>query len=133
MRVCIIDDNSIILDSMALVMEDDGHDVVTAANGTEGLALLDVAACDAVVIDLNLPRVRGDEIAAFARARHADLVIALVSGEPIANRDLLGSVVDIFLQKPFTPKALMAALARAQQQRRAAASGCVTPRLRSSS
>jgi CheY-like chemotaxis protein len=107
---------------MAFVLGEEGHDIAAAGNGCDGLAMLQSApACDAVVIDLNLPGMRGDEIAAQVRSQHPHIIVALVSGHPNPLPGVFGKNVDVFLQKPFRPKVLIAALEGAQEQRRSAA------------
>jgi DNA-binding response OmpR family regulator len=120
MRICIIDDHDLIRDALALVLADAGHEVLFAMTGAAGVSIAEGASLDAVVIDYDLPDMKGDAVAAAIRAGQPALPIILASGwySPTANLD---GVVDLFLQKPFTPKALIASVEKAKANRGAAA------------
>jgi DNA-binding response OmpR family regulator len=61
--------------------------------------------CDLVLIDLTLPGAPGESLAARARLRNPEAGILLTSGHPFTPRPGFG-----FLQKPFSPDQLAAAL-----------------------
>ena len=74
MRILLVDDDPLILDSIAEVLSFDGHDVVVAANGQAGLACFVAAQesdvpFDAVVTDLGMPVLNGIQVANEIRAR----------------------------------------------------------------
>ena len=60
MRICIIDDNALLADAIAFGLRDRGHEVTLAKNGDEGIAAVQGCDYDVVVIDWQMPGMRGD-------------------------------------------------------------------------
>jgi CheY-like chemotaxis protein/tRNA A-37 threonylcarbamoyl transferase component Bud32 len=84
-------------------------------NGLEGLTACLMNPPDALLLDLQLPQMRGEEICRLLRAseRCRDLPIIIVSDLPDAERrelELLGIGADAYLRKPFSEEALLAEL-----------------------
>ncbi|MDB4952534.1 MAG: Blue-light-activated protein [Myxococcales bacterium] len=108
--VLVIDDEAIVRDVVARMVEDLGYAAVTAADGVIGLALLERQTIDAVLVDLTMPRMDGAAVIAVLRERRPGLPIVLCSGY---DRDGRGPVVaDAYLPKPFRLDALEQTLAR---------------------
>jgi CheY-like chemotaxis protein len=111
-KILLCDDNGVQLDALALLLRDRGHAVETAANGLSALARLAVHIPDVVVLDLVMPAIDGQELLARLRAdeRTASLPVVVTTALPDPPPLPPGVVV---LQKPFEPRELEAALARA--------------------
>lgn len=58
-KVLLVDDEPDILLMLRMSFEDEGHEVVTAANGEQALQLLAQGGIDAVVLDMMMPVVDG--------------------------------------------------------------------------
>src|ERR1041385_6752367 len=58
-RILVVDDEQHIVDLVVYVLEQNGHEVVTALNGEIGLKLFEQKQPDLVVLDLNLPGISG--------------------------------------------------------------------------
>ncbi|WP_396589207.1 response regulator [Bermanella sp. R86510] len=58
-RVLVIDDESIVRDSIVTYLEDSGFDVIEATNGTEGIACFNSKTPDIVLCDLRMPNMDG--------------------------------------------------------------------------
>lgn len=84
-----------------------------AANGQEGLAVLESQWVDLALVDINMPVMTGEEMITRLRANPAlaDLPIIVVSTEGSTTRieRLLGQKV-MFVHKPFTPEAVRQAV-----------------------
>jgi CheY-like chemotaxis protein len=100
--IVIVDDELIIQQMIASVVEDAGHRALTADNGSAALALLDAEPHPPALLitDLMMPRMNG---AALARAlkqsrRFRDLPIVLMSAACHAHH---ASAADHFMAKPF--------------------------------
>ena len=81
-RILVVDDNRDATDSLALLLEMHGHDVISAY---EGRAVLDLATREkpaVVLLDIGLPDLDGFEIARRLRAdpRTADMVLIALTG-----------------------------------------------------
>ena len=68
MRLLVIDDDPFVLDSMRMVLELDGHAVVQASSGTEGVETFRSAQESekifaAVITDLGMPQMNGNQVA----------------------------------------------------------------------
>jgi CheY-like chemotaxis protein len=86
-RVLIVDDSELILQMLAMVIAQAGHEVLTAETWDE--AVVHYGGCpDVVVTDLNLPD-QADPVAAFHAMGPTPVII--VSGRPQAELDELAS------------------------------------------
>ena len=79
LRVVIVDDNADAADSLAMVLELEGHEVRTAGDGIAGLELIGEFAPQAVILDIGLPRLNGYELARRIRHDHYDAGILLIA------------------------------------------------------
>ncbi|NRA64138.1 MAG: response regulator [Pseudobacteriovorax sp.] len=62
-RVLIVDDDDILLDSLCRVMEKHGYESVGAATGAEAIEIIEKEPVDAVILDYMLPDITGDKLA----------------------------------------------------------------------
>jgi CheY-like chemotaxis protein len=119
-RILVIDDQPLVLDVLRRMLEDGGHQVGTARDGEEGLKLFAEKPADVVVCDLFMPGVNGLEVIHKLRQLRPGVPVVAVSGGSFnRERDLLPDVratgAAAFLPKPFTPAALLAAVAEVLQ------------------
>jgi PAS domain S-box-containing protein len=111
--VLVIDDEELVRDVVARMVEDLGYQVVTAEDGVVGLEVVETQPIDAVLVDLTMPRMSGAEVVSALRARRPNLPIVLCTGY---DRDRRGPVAaDAYLPKPFRIEALEETLARLLQ------------------
>ena len=75
-----IDDDAGILEMYKAVLEVRAHMVITAPDGTSGIALSRKHAVDAVVLDFNMPGLNGDEVAAVLMKEQPTLPVVICSG-----------------------------------------------------
>ncbi|MCP1445584.1 PAS domain S-box-containing protein [Pseudomonas sp. GGS8] len=99
--VLVVDDDSLVLTSTSLLLEDLGHRVISAASGAQALELLDNGHdIDLVITDMVMPRMSGAQLAQAIRALKPHLPIILATG--YADR-LEGFAARLpRLSKPFT-------------------------------
>jgi CheY-like chemotaxis protein len=100
-RVLVVDDDPDIRELLFTALEDDGFEVVPAANGHEALAAIKTFRPDVIVLDLMMPVMDGWQFARELRARDEDIPLVLLS----AARDLRAhqktlAAVDV-IEKPF--------------------------------
>jgi len=68
-RLLLVDDNVDAVESLAILLKADGHDVRTAHDGASALAMVESFQPDLVVLDIGLPGMNGYEIAQRIRSR----------------------------------------------------------------
>jgi CheY-like chemotaxis protein len=66
--VLIADDNADALETMVALLEMEGHEVHSAADGHEALALAQQTRADIAILDIGMPGLNGNELAARIRA-----------------------------------------------------------------
>lgn len=118
LRVLVVDDEHLIVETVAEVLSWDGHEVDRAGDGAEALARISERRPDIVVIDLMMPTLDGNATIAKLRADSAtaDLPIVLMTAAPPRMTD--GGAHDALLVKPFDVVALRTALANALAARK---------------
>jgi CheY-like chemotaxis protein len=105
-RILVVDDEALIRETVRRVLVSDGHSVETATNGREALALFEEAKFDLVIMDYDMPDIRGDELAMLLKALCPKQPIAIVTGYPQTVLGNLLTDVDLILSKPFDPQEL---------------------------
>lgn len=108
-RVLIVDDNEGLREVIRILAQDHGFKAVEAADGLEGMEVLENDSDFAVgIIDVKMPRMNGIALLEEVRRRHATLKIVLISGAEVelamhaAHKD----PHVVVLPKPFTFEAL---------------------------
>src|SRR5690242_9156224 len=134
-RICLIDDDVMVLDAMALGLRDAGFAVLTAPRAAAGLDIILRSGADAIVTDMNMPGTSGAELIGEVRASWPDMPIIAMSGSIAADG---GSMLDLaralgadaLLPKPFRVAQLKEVLDQvltAKQAQTAAASPQLAP------
>ncbi len=103
--ILVVDDEMPLRRYMARVMADEGYRVLTAADGIEALAVLQMSGSrvDLVITDVLMPLMTGPELAAQLAAQQLPPPVLFVSGG-----HSLGDVPGPTLHKPFLPADLSA-------------------------
>jgi signal transduction histidine kinase/CheY-like chemotaxis protein len=116
LRVLVIDDEPEVRSLLGEMLGAEGHDVVEAASGAEGLNTLgDGPGVDVVLTDLGMPGMTGWDLARAVKTRRPELPVVLLTGwgDNPAGRPEERAAVDLVIAKPVTAVSLRAALARA--------------------
>jgi DNA-binding response OmpR family regulator len=103
--VLIVEDELKIRELLRGYFEREGFSVVTTASGAEAITLASTADPDLIVLDLRLPDVAGETVAAEIRRKGATPILMLTAkaGEEDRIRGLeLGA--DDYVTKPFSPR-----------------------------
>lgn len=79
-RILLVDDNANGLAARRAVLEELGHRIVTAANGSEALEQFAAHKFDLVVTDYKMPRMDGLELIGRLRKLTPNLPIVMISG-----------------------------------------------------
>jgi CheY-like chemotaxis protein len=114
LKILLVDDHEEVRTTTGAMLEELGHTVTGAANGRDALQALRDRDCDydLMISDYAMPHVSGTEFLREAREMCPGVPALIITGyaevEAIADRP---ENVEV-LPKPFTPKALEAAIAR---------------------
>lgn len=105
----VADDDRDTANTLALILRDEGHEVLVTLRGDEALEACRLFRPDVLIVDVNMPGTSGYAIARELRQRHGDLapLMIAVSGVWTSTTDrLLGQAVgfDHYLLKPCDPK-----------------------------
>jgi CheY-like chemotaxis protein len=123
--VLLVDDNEDNRELYGQILLFKGFRVETAVNGEEALEKTANCAPDVIVMDLAMPRMDGWEAMRRLRSTAATCDIPIIVLTAFASRDAReraeGAGCDVFLEKPFLPDVLEAAV-RMMLQRRSAGS-----------
>jgi len=79
-RVLIVDDEPNALFALARLLEDAGFVVETATDGLAALPKVGEFAPDVLVVDVEMPGLRGDDLVRKVREHHAELPVVLMTG-----------------------------------------------------
>jgi two-component system, chemotaxis family, chemotaxis protein CheY len=111
-RILVVDDDPDIRELLFSALEDEGFEVVPAANGHEALATIRTFRPDVIVLDLMMPVMDGWQFAKELREREEDIPIVLLS----AARDLRAHAKTLsaaeIIEKPFDLSELVPKIAR---------------------
>lgn len=111
-RILTIEDEPDILTVLEYNLSREGFNVLTAADGEEGVRLAAREKPDLVVLDLLLPKLDGIEVCRQlkleASTRDIPIIMLTAKGEESDVVLGLGMGADDYMTKPFSPKELMA-------------------------
>jgi len=114
--VLVIEDEADLRNLVAKILEDAGFDVVVAGDGREGLARFAERSPEvaAVLLDLTMPGMDGVDVLRALHAHARPVPVLMMSGfsEGDVTTRYPGFAAAAFLQKPFDPPELLAALDR---------------------
>jgi CheY-like chemotaxis protein len=111
-RLLVIEDDPVVGSVIASVLKM-VHKVDVATNAVEALELFEPERYDAVLIDLSLPGVPGDQIAAQIKQMDSAMVTILMTGWVLEEGDPRLVPFDHRVQKPFMPQDLEQVIRRA--------------------
>ncbi len=113
-RILIAEDDWAVLEVLKLMLEHEGHVVVTAKNGREAVALATAKPFDMIVMDISMPEMSGIEVARTLRGDEetADILIAIHTGLDEHWVHERFSDYDLFLTKATDTDVLVDEIAR---------------------
>ena len=121
-RLLIIDDDMRLAAMLADYLSAAGFRVERRFSGLDGLAALELAAFDAVILDVMLPDIDGFEVCRRIRARANTPILMLTArGEDTDRIVGLEIGADDYLPKPFNPRELQARIRAVLRRGRGAA------------
>ncbi|MBI5232377.1 MAG: response regulator transcription factor [Coriobacteriales bacterium] len=108
-RILVVEDEKAIRDAVGAYLEKEGFWVTPAADGQSALDEFGRHKFDAVVLDLNLPKLSGEEVCARIRdISDVPIMMLTAKGEVEDRIEGLELGADDYLVKPFSPRELVA-------------------------
>jgi DNA-binding response OmpR family regulator len=107
--ILVADDDALIRNLVTLLMQQDGHFVLSAADGHEGLELSRQysGTIDLVITDMQMPRLNGADLCAHLMAERPGIKMLVMSGADMS--EIVSQNVNLpFLPKPFDGQTLKA-------------------------
>ena len=119
-KLLIIDDEEIVLDSCIHILAGSNYQVVTARNGTSGLAKLEEFYPDLVFVDLKMPGISGFDVLDQIRDFDPTIVCIVITGFSTVSSavEAMQKGAYDFLPKPFTPDEFRMITRRGIEKRR---------------
>ncbi len=107
--ILLVDDEPMIIDSLAYSLRREGFEVVTATEGTQALSIFDSAHPDLVILDIRLPGMDGLEVCRRLRS-HSPVPIIMLTALGNEMDRVVGLEVgaDDYIPKPFSFRELLA-------------------------
>ncbi|MEE8451096.1 MAG: response regulator [Thermoguttaceae bacterium] len=114
-RILLVDDDREIVESMRVVLESKGYEIIIARNGNQGLAMAERENPDLVILDMMMPKRSGFLVLEkLRRTRSVPMRIIMVTANEgsrhKAYAEMLG--VDDYIRKPFAMDRLIDSVSR---------------------
>lgn len=110
-RVLVVDDEAPVRRVLELKLKNGGYDVLLADNGEDALKIIESEKPDAVVTDINMPRMNGKELCVkindLKRERPFLTIIITARISPDEEQWIAGMRDTLFMEKPFSPSYIL--------------------------
>ncbi|QBE66331.1 response regulator [Pseudoduganella lutea] len=115
-HILLVDDEPYVVRVLRLSLEREGYDVATAIDGHDALAKMTKRCPDVLITDINMNGMDGRTLCPLARKMYPDssfLILIMTSLTALDERSWVRQVSNAeFLEKPLSPRQLVAKLAR---------------------
>ncbi|MGH7752361.1 MAG: sigma-54-dependent transcriptional regulator, partial [Gemmatimonadales bacterium] len=117
--ILVIDDESAILDTLRILLKNEGFDVSTAQGGKAGLEALKSSAPDIVLSDIRMPQVSGLDILAAVKEQDPETPVLLMTAQATLQSAIQAVNQGAFqyIMKPFSNDELLAHCRKAAELR----------------
>jgi DNA-binding NtrC family response regulator len=126
-RVLVVDDESSILDSLRILLKNEGFVPYTALGGKQGIERLPELRPDIILTDVRMPDVGGVQLLSVARQVDPDVPVILMTAQATLQSAMqaVNEGAFYYIQKPFRNDELLAILRRAAEHRKLRAENSV--------
>ena len=117
--VLVVDDESAILDTLRILLKNEGFDAHTALGGRAAVEQMAAVDPDIVLTDVRMPNVGGVEVLTAARQHDPDMPVILMTAQATLQSAMqaVNEGAFYYIQKPFRNDELVAILKRAAEHR----------------
>jgi two-component system response regulator HydG len=118
-KILLVDDESGILETLRILLQGDGYEVVSALSGAEAVEMLPSASPDIVLTDIRMPGMTGLEVMAKAHEVDPETAVILMTAQASLQTAVraVNEGAYYYLQKPFANDELLAICRRAAETR----------------
>jgi len=110
-KTLVVEDDRNLLDTLRYNLRKEGHDVVTAVDGAEALAVARREKPDLIILDIMLPKLSGFEVCRILRKEMATPILMLTAKDEEIDKVVgLEIGADDYMTKPFSMRELLARL-----------------------
>lgn len=117
--ILVVDDSPIFRQVIAAALTEAGYDVLEAANGRDGLILLDGRKIHLIVSDLNMPILDGLAFVRCARGvdgyNHTPVIMMTTVTNEEKKDEAMSEGIRAWVNKPFQPAILLEAVSKIVQ------------------
>jgi DNA-binding response OmpR family regulator len=111
-RILVVDDEGIVLNSCRRILEPEGYDVLSVRSADEALAAVEREDPFLLIVDIKMPGKDGITLVRELKKGKQPVPVILMSGystaETVAQAEAIGA--SRFIAKPFTPEELLEAV-----------------------
>jgi PAS domain S-box-containing protein len=107
--ILVIEDEEEVRNLLADILTDDGHQVITACEGNQGLEMFKENEVDMVFSDLGMPGISGWQVAETIKRTNKQMPVAIITGWNVEldDKELTEKGVDFIAFKPFSVKQVL--------------------------
>ena len=116
-RILVAEDEGVVQLMLAAVLEKAGHEVDVVADGPAALDRVERGRYQVAIIDLGMPGLPGDQVGLAIKRRDPKVATILITGWTLDGDDPRLATFDQCLRKPFSPRQVETAVARAVAMR----------------
>ncbi len=114
-RVLVVDDEPNIVLSLEFLMEREGYNVTTAADGDAALKAVAAKVPDLILLDINMPKRNGFDVCQTLRAdpnyKDVKIIMLTAKGRDVDQEKGLALGADDYVTKPFSTQEVVAKVA----------------------
>jgi two-component system, OmpR family, response regulator RegX3 len=108
-RVLVVEDEQSLRDPLVYVLEKEGHDVLSAANGEDAIKVFEKEGADIILLDLMLPKMDGNQVCKVIRTTSNVPIIMLTAKDSEIDKVVgLEIGADDYVTKPYSTRELLA-------------------------
>ena len=103
-RILVVDDEADLVETIRFRLEQEGHQVLTAVDGLQGLATARSEQPDLIVLDVMMPRLGGQDVLRALRRSSATAGTPVIMATALGGDDATGEILveaDAYIRKPY--------------------------------
>ena len=124
MRILVVDDEPMVLEVNAEILNQLGHETIGARDGLDGIIKFNanLGSIDMVLTDLKMPKVSGVTLAFRCKSIRKNIPVVIMSGFGMDDvHDDFKMCIELYIQKPVMLKDLLSVLETCNQNKQSSA------------